>query len=518
MKPKIFLIIFLLLLLLSNAVSGLQADAPDSAYMGVSIDRETIVQLSDAPAFTKAVESGEFLGAPVINSYEPLQMLRLQYPFRQAASGEFSRECQSTGAEISPNFPRHAHVVPDDPKIAFQSNLDIIDAKDGWELFTGNSSVTVAVIDTGIAIGHPDLQGNIIGGANLRPGEEVSDLSDPHGHGTAVAGIIAATTDNGVGIAGLCWKVRLLPLKVLGGDELTTTLFEEAAAIDYAVSAGARVINMSFGGPGTSSVEQTAIKNAAAKGVILVASAGNDSAYGDYDTAPSGLNFPAAFREVIAVGAITNNLEKTDFSNYGQDQCEVVAPGLSIYTTLPGNLGDLIGPIIKGRDYGWATGTSFSAPQVTALAALLMMKEPGLSALEVRQRIDENAKNLGGPDNDGDGVDDYLGYGIVQYRDALADSPIGRNDALKAGVFASPIYPENVYVYVELLKSIDNGSLAATALPDFAPPVQIPMVKIDTDRFIGLLTWPVVYGPVEISIRASHGGVEYPAMIITHKP
>ncbi len=524
MKQIKYLLPLLLLLLLTSAASyGAMQDIilDDGSVVSNEglISGETVVIIPDKETFENAVRNGSYTGARIINSYPPLSMLRLEYPIREAvADGKFRRACVDDAADISPNYIRRAHIVPNDPKYVKQTYLGPIDAEDGWDLFYGDAGVTIAIIDTGIEIDHPDLQVNIVGGKNLIPGENPADLSDPHGHGTAVTGIVAASTDNGVGIAGICWRVRVLIVKVLGGEELTTTLFEEAAAIDYAVSAGARVINMSFGGPGTSSVEKAAIQNAWDAGVVLVASAGNNNEYGDKDFAPSGLNFPAAFEQVIGVGALNEQLAKADFSNYGDEQCEFVAVGEGVYTTLPGNLGDIINPIIKGRNYGWANGTSFAAPQVTALAALLRMKEPGLSVSGIRKRIQENALPMGGPDNDGDGVDDYLGYGIIQCRDTLADSPVGRNIALKAGAFASPLFPEKLNVYVRTLKNIDPGSLSVSANPVSAPVVQFEMIPLEHGGYLGTISWGKSFGPVEIEISASDSGIVYPDLIITYKP
>jgi len=524
MKRLYFFIFLLLLILLSSAISmGAMHPVPAEKIPPLSSDGliadETIVTLPDSQSFHAAVDAGEYAGAGIINSYAPLGILRLDYPIREAfADGPFRRVCLADSAEISPNYVRRAHLTPNDPKLVKQTYLEPIGAEVGWDLFTGDAGITVAIIDTGIETGHPDLQANIVGGINLIPDENPTDISDPHGHGTAVAGIIAATTDNGVGIAGICWRVRLLVIKVLGGEGLTTTLFEEAAAIDYAVSAGAKVINMSFGGPGTSSVEKTAIQNAWQAGVILVASAGNSNEYGDSELAPSGLNYPAAFDQVIGVGALNEELEKAEFSNYGTEQCEFVTIGQGVYTTLPGNLGEIIGPIVMGRNYGWANGTSFAAPQVTALAALLRMKEPSLSVEDIRRRLRDNAEPRGGPDNDGDGVDDYLGYGIIQCRDTLADSPIGSNAAVKVGAFPSPIFPEKVYVYVQERKQLDPGSLTVTALPEGLPVVPFEMAELDTGGYLGAITWWPSFGAVEIEIGASSGTSTYPDLIITYKP
>jgi len=521
MKKLLPLILtFLFLLLLPSSIFGGNIPSSNGYFAGAGlIQNETIVALADDISFGKAVGQGSFAGAKIINSYAPMHLLRLDYPYRSAASDTpFRRACLQSSGQISPNFMRYAHLTPDDPRFGSQTYLKPIKAPEAWDLFRGDASVTVALIDTGIDIDHPDLQANIIGGTNLRPGEDSNDYNDPHGHGTAVAGIIGATTNNSEGIAGICWNVRLLIIRVLGGEDLTTTLFEEAAAIDYAIAHGARVINMSFGGPGTSSAEQKAIEKAKQAGVIMVASAGNNGVYGDLQTAPEGLNYPAAYPDVIGVGALKSDLYKADFSNYGVDQCEFVTVGVSVYTTLPRGIGDISGPILIGREYGWATGTSFAAPQVTALTALLIMKEPWLTAGQIKDRLKANAGGLGGPDADGDGVDDYFGYGLIKCDYTLADSPVGNNGAIKAGVFPSPVFPERVYVYVQTLKKIDSGSLAIIGLPESGPALTAEVRSLETGDYIGSLIWPATLGQLRIEIKASNGGVEYPRLLATYKP
>ncbi len=516
---SLFAVIFLFLLQSSFTWGYSPSDGGAISSAVAAIPGETIVTLTDESSFDEAVQSGVFLGEKIINSYRPNLSLRLDYPYRSAVGNTPFREaCDDTGVKITPNFIRKANVVPDDPKYGLQTYLDPINAPEGWDLFKGDSSIVVAIIDTGIAVDHPDLQDNLAGGVNLRPDENPDDIDDPHGHGTAVAGIIGASTNNGVGIAGMCWHVKLLVVKTLGGEDLTTTLFEEAAAIDYAVSHGARVVNMSFGGPGTTDVEKQAITKATQAGVVLVASSGNDGVYGNRVTAPDKLNYPAAFPEVIGVGALDKDLTRADFSNYGFDQCAFVAVGKGVYTTLPGGLGDIVGPILTGRSYGSATGTSFAAPQVTGLAALLLMKEPWLTRDGVISRLQLNARGLGGPDNNGDGVDDYLGYGLIQCFDTLADSPVGRNAAFKVGVFPSPVFPERVYIYVQKLQSIDPGSVTITGLPEAGAPIDAEISKLNDGNYLGSIYWPPEFGKLEIEVKGSSGGNEYPRLIVTYEP
>jgi hypothetical protein len=146
------------------------------------------------------------------------------------------------------------------------------------------------------------------------------------------------------------------------------------------------------------------------------------------------------------------------------------------------------------------------------------MKEPWLTAGQIKDRLKANAERLGGPDSNGDGVDDYLGYGLIKCDYTLADSPVGNNGAIKAGVFPSPVFPERVYVYVQVLKKIDAGSLAVTGLPESGPALSGEVRSLESGGYLGSLVWPAALGQLRVEIKASNGGVEYPRLLTTYKP
>jgi thermitase len=208
--------------------------------------------------------------------------------------------------------------------------------------------VTVAVIDSGICLDHPDLAGRIVSGWDFV--QDDNQPQDEFGHGCGVAGIIAANVNNGIGVAGVAPNARLMPLRVLDGLGMGSSS-DVAAAIVYAADSGAQIINLSLGGPTTSSLLEEAVNYAASRGVTIVASAGNQGV--------EAALYPAAYPAAIAVGSVDQSLQRSSFSNYGW-QLDLMAPGRDIFTT------DING------DYTTMTGTSFAAPEVAGAAALMM--------------------------------------------------------------------------------------------------------------------------------------------------
>jgi thermitase len=240
-----------------------------------------------------------------------------------------------------------------------------IDAPEAWALSTG-TNVAVAVIDTGIDYSHPDLAGKFIGGWDFVNND--GDPMDDHGHGTHVAGTIAALINNPTGdpaaeegVAGVAPNALILSYKVCTPDGHCND-FAIAQAIDRAVTDGAKVINMSLGGPEFSQAMFDAVQDAWAAGLVIVAGAGNDGV-----TTPF---YPAAFPNVIAVGAFDEDHRRASFSNYG-NWVDISAPGNAIMstvpmsqcavTTTPGDIGC----------YTWNTGTSMATPHVSGAAALV---------------------------------------------------------------------------------------------------------------------------------------------------
>lgn len=261
---------------------------------------------------------------------------------------------------VEPDWVASAYAEPNDPKFYHQWGLLRVRARQAWEVQRGHD-IIIAILDTGVDLQHPDLDDAVIPGIDLV--DRDADPSDRHGHGTVVAGIAAAETNNQVGIAALAWGARIMPIRVL--DDAGRGYYSIIAeGIVWAADHGARVINMSLGGPMKSQALQDAVDYAWDRGVVLVAAAGNE--------ATSAPTYPAACEHVIAVTATDQNDERPYWANFG-DWVDVAAPGVDILST------------VRGGGYQAWRGTSMASPFAAGLAALLVSQ--GASPPEVEARM-----------------------------------------------------------------------------------------------------------------------------------
>lgn len=310
------------------------------------------------------------------------------------------------------DYSVHLDQIPNDP--GFQSLWGLgnvgqtggvmdadIDAPEAWDLTTGSGTIVVGIIDTGIDYRHPDLARNIwtnldeIGGNGIDDDgngyvDDVrgwdfhnndNDPLDDNFHGTHVAGTVGAVGNNGLGIAGVAWNVKLMPLKFLGADGSGFTS-DAIRALDYARVNGARIVNNSWGGGGYSQAFSDAIERYRQSGGIFVAAAGNSGS--DNDSRPS---FPASYPQdnVLTVAATNDRDQLASFSNYGFGSVDIAAPGVSILSTAPGGT------------YRVASGTSMAAPHVSGAAALVWSLHPEFDYAQVIRAIVESADpRLGG--------------------------------------------------------------------------------------------------------------------------
>ncbi|WP_241158432.1 S8 family peptidase [Cohnella candidum] len=281
-------------------------------------------------------------------------------------------------------------IVPNDTLYSrYQWNLPQIDTEQGWNVNRG-SQVIVAVVDTGVQSDHPDLQGKLVPGVNIVDSSKPPE--DDVGHGTHVAGIIAAQINNHEGVAGLTWYTKIMPVKALDSSGAGST-YSVAEGVIWAADHGANVINMSLGNYAQAQFLHDAIRYANNKGVLVVAASGNDN------TDRPG--YPAAYPEVVAVSATDPGGGKAEYSNFG-DYIDVAAPGTSIASTYPGSR------------YASLSGTSMASPHVAALASLIRGANPQLSNAEVANVLRSTAVDLGDK-----GKDKYYGYGQIDIRNAL---------------------------------------------------------------------------------------------------
>jgi subtilisin family serine protease len=254
--------------------------------------------------------------------------------------------------------------TPNDTHWSDQWGLRRIGLPSAWDRTRGGALV-VAVLDTGVDATHPDLRGAVLPGLDVVGG--TTDSTDTEGHGTSVAGIIAARSDNRQGVAGICWSCSILPVKVLGPDG-TGDMDSLAAGIVRATDAGARIVNMSLGGPAGSATLDEAIAYAVARNVVLVAAAGNNGSSAPF--------YPAANPNVIGVAATDDSDRLYSWSNLG-DWVRVTAPGCDPTTAL-------------GSTYAIFCGTSAAAPVVSGLVALTLSLQPSASRADIVRAVTDS--------------------------------------------------------------------------------------------------------------------------------
>jgi subtilisin family serine protease len=340
---------------------------------------------------------------------------------------------------------RRLSYAPTDPFVKRQWYLDAINAFDFWSQPPIGAPVKVAVIDSGVDASHPELAGRIEDATSFVDNQP---RKDAQGHGTFVAGVIAAEANNAQGIAGIGFPVvKLLVAKVVRADG-TISPEAEAKAIRWAVDRGAQVINLSLGGTRDpirfardtfSFLEARAIDYAVRNDVVVVAAVGNG------DQAPSFpwafANYPAALAHVVGVSAVARDGSVPSFSNRDPIYNDVSAPGEDIFSTLPRALTE-VRPLCEEQGYSACgskefkrgDGTSFAAPQVSAAAAMILSEEPTLAPEQVNMLLRRTAVDvtpLSGCRECGSGHDSYSGWGRLDVTEAVraaVSGPLPRTD------------------------------------------------------------------------------------------
>ena len=312
---------------------------------------------------------------------------------------------------IEPNYTRHILVEPNDYYYDEQWHFDSINAQSAWNKETGEEEVVIAVVDSGVDLDHVDLIDNIWINSDEIAGNNIDDdhngyIDDVNGwdfinnnhdpnpepdgmdndgsdgadsgvtHGTHVAGIIAASTNNSEGIAGICWHCQIMPIQVMD-DEGTGSVNDIYHGIMYAVNNGAKVINLSFGSYDYSATEERAIQAAIDAGIAVIAAVGNDA---------KNLNknpmYPACDAGVTGVGSINSAGNHSSFSNYGLDCVDIYAPGENILSTL------FYDPAYSFASfYGYMSGTSMATPIVSGIAGLLKSYNAALDDEDINNTL-----------------------------------------------------------------------------------------------------------------------------------
>lgn len=311
--------------------------------------------------------------------------------------------------------------VPNDPDYPKQWAHPKMQSPKGWDLSTGSTAVTIAIIDTGIDEAHPDLAGKIVGGWDFVDSD--SNPHDTNGHGTHVAGISAANANNGTGIAGVSWGARVMPIRVLGttGNGYTTDI---VAGVNWARQNGADVINLSLGGINYNQSMQDAVTAAHNAGIVVVAAMGNCRTGCTIGTTHyvNPTQYPAAYDNVFAVAATGPVDEIAAYSQFGT-HCDISAPGgnmdylhdsKGIYSAMPTYSVYLNTASGYYQTYDYLNGTSQATPQVAGLAALILSVDSSMTPSQVEALIENTAVDLGLS-----GWDDDYGHGRIDIYEAL---------------------------------------------------------------------------------------------------
>lgn len=361
-------------------------------------------QMDEANRHAKGHETKHVNGARKIDLDDPSSVASALIAYSNDPAVEYAE----------PNYVYKALVTtPNDTYYSvYQWNLRIIGADVAWDTWRGKNTVLIAIVDTGVSPTHPDLAGKMVAGYDFI--NKDNDPADENGHGTHVAGIAAAISNNGTGVAGVDWNAKIMPVRVLDATGSGSSL-NVANGITWAADNGAKVINLSLGDPAYSQTVQSAINYAYAKGVVVVAAAGNSGSSGN------PVMYPGAGEHVISVAATDSADNRAGFSEFNQF-VDVAAPGVSIASTY-WNTNPANGPL--GDIYVGMTGTSMASPHVAGLVSLLIGLHPNWTPDQIEQRIKDTATDLGAP-----GRDDYYGAGRINAGAAVANSAV-----ILSGVF-----------------------------------------------------------------------------------
>jgi len=524
-KPVVKFITFLFAVFLLLSAPGLMA-APDfpGGVTGVNIDlvpNEVLVEFESDEStlspdtmaeFGILTEMGKLTYRPVRryllkNNLDPFSLI----PKLEALPGV-------KGAY--PNYYRHAMLVPKDSLYNMQKPYyDLLNMEDAWDIEIGDGTVVVAVIDTGVDPDHPELKANLIPGKNVVSALDEADdyVNDDSGHGTAVIGVIGAIGNNSQGVAGISWNVKIMPIRACYGEYLVCSIWDEIEGIDTAREAGVDIINMSIGGKGTMTLEEQAAADAWAAGIIMFAAAGNDNEYLKATGTPKDrqtLYYPAALPEVIGVGAVDNELNKADFSNYGEVVSEIYAPGVEIISTIPTY------PVSQfpgqGPPYGKIDGTSFSCPMAAGTAVLLKSHFPELGPADIMQRLFSTAIPLGNLDADGNGVDDYFGYGLINPVAALSPPTKVSSEYFDLGISGSPIFENDIYVFVRVKKPIIGNPVVTYSVAGADEEGEILLRGVDGVEFYMGVFNTDHNGQVRVNVTGYVGGELLPEISISY--
>ncbi len=412
MKNKVLYLLMIILIAScgNTKTSGISSDVSKAAVSskvtvqsilsnmekGTYREGEILVKFKSGVVAASSLRTHQVMGATSLRKFSVVPNLEhVRLPAGVSVRDAVTRYMNDPGVEYAePNYTRCADVTPTDPFFVNHEQWALlntgqfaggtpgadISAPSAWDITTGlpDNPVKIAILDSGADVTHPDLAGNMSTGWNFV--DDTSDVSDDIGHGTHLAGIIGAVTNNNLGMAGVMWHVKIMPLKIFsvqrqeGGGCPTPGVAgfvsDEISAISFAEDNGAQVINESFGQSTFCNAEREAIQGAS--NILFVVSAGNDSANNDTNPQyPASYNLP----NIISVAATDQNDRLAAFSNFGPNSVHVAAPGVYVLSTVPfSGVAASFSSLCTGSlnaGYDFCSGTSMAAPHVAGLAGLL---------------------------------------------------------------------------------------------------------------------------------------------------
>lgn len=397
------------------------ADSPGERYT------PGVVWVKLAPGANAASErAAKWQNHAILGRLGATAWVRIEVPHSQeeSSAAAFMLREDVTGAE--PEFLVHAAGAPNDPSYSSQWNMDKIRAPLAWDFASGSADAIVAVLDTGVDLGHLDLADNLWQNLGEVAGNGVDDdlngfvddrwgwdlvnrdplPQDDFGHGTHVAGIAGAVGNNGRGVAGMMWNCRIMAVKVLNYAG-SGTYARVAEGAYYAVENGARIVNMSLAGSDFSQVLQDAITDLYLRyGVIFVAAAGNCANGGAQCSAVNPVMYPAAMEHVVSVASTDSGDQRASTSEYN-GFVDLAAPGQYVYS------------LAIGGGYRYSSGTSMATPHVAGLAALIRSLRPAWNPEMVEEHLKTTAAKVGLIPYDETGRNDQYGYGRMDAAAAL---------------------------------------------------------------------------------------------------
>lgn len=413
-----------LVLIFAGSLSGAEAQEGTPGQPAPFTPGIVWVKLSPA-ASAEAVKAGEWDSHAVLGRLDETPWVRLAVPEGKEKSSAQALMRRQGVLWAEPEYTVHATADPNDPSFGSLWNMAKIQAPLAWDVSVGSIETIIAVLDTGVDLQHPDLQGNLWQNFGEIAGNGVDDdkngyvddrwgwnivgdgpnPQDNNGHGTHVAGIAGAVGNNATGVTGLMWRCRIMPVKVL--DSRGNGSYAGVAdGIRYAVRNGARIVNMSLAGSPTSQLLQDVVNEMYADyGVLFVAAAGNCGSGGSSCDGVNPIMYPAALDHVISVAATDAGDGHAPYSEFNEF-VDLAAPGSGVYS------------LAIGGGYRYMAGTSMATPHVAALAGLLKTLNPEWDAETIENHLKATAAKVGTYDY-ADGRNDYYGAGRIDAGAAL---------------------------------------------------------------------------------------------------